>query len=229
MNFMIKLLMLFYTVKISYYLDRILKGVKGINENDVIVYYGFEDDKLLQELSLRYLNKTKIYLYQHNGELKEISKERINNVFYKRFNLVQKAKESDVLGLIVGSLSLDGLNDILEDLKRTLKSCNKKFYTFLLGKITLEKLSNFVEYIDCFVLIACPFSAFYDFKTLMKPLVSPMDIKLAFDPNFKWDLSYSFDIKAILEKDSANEKGYNIETETDISKELSQITDLQVK
>ena len=164
-------------------------------------------------------------MYEHNDEFKELSKDRVNNVFYKRFNLVEKAKESDVFGLIVGSLSIDGLNDILEDLKRTLRLSNKKFYTFLLGKITLEKLSNFVEYIDCFVLIACPFSSFYDFKTLMKPLVSPLDLKLAFDPNYKWDMSYSFDIKNILNK---SEHLTQIE-EIDINKELSQITDLQVK
>jgi hypothetical protein len=77
----------------------------------------------------------------------------------------------------------------------------KKYYTFLLGKITLEKLSNFVDYIDCFILIACPFSDFYNFKTLNKPLVNALDIKLAYDPLYKWDLSYSFDIDFITEKD----------------------------
>ena len=153
--------------------------------------------------------------------------ERVNNVFYKRFNLIQKAKESDVFGLIVGSLSLDGLNDIIDDLKRTLKLSNKKYYTFLLGKITLEKLSNFVEYIDCFVLIACPFSSFYDFKTLMKPLVSPLDIKLAFDSTYSWNMSYSFDIKAILDN-KTNTTNESI-VEEDITKELSKITDLQIE
>jgi diphthamide biosynthesis protein 2 len=146
----------------------------------------------------------------------------VKSSFYKRFNLVQKAKESDVFGLIVGSLSLDGLNDILKDLKITLELANKKYYTFLLGKITLEKLSNFVEYIDCFVLISCPFSSFYDFKTLMKPLVSPLDLKLAFDSSYSWDMSYSFDIKAILSKPT-------VQQHPDRINELSQITDLQLE
>jgi diphthamide synthase subunit DPH2 len=159
--------------------------------------------------------------------LREISKDNVNSVFYKRFNLVQKAKESEVFGIIVGSLSLDGLNDIIEDLKKTLNLVDKKYYAFLLGKITLEKLSNFVEYIDCFVLIACPFSAFYDFKTLMKPLVSPLDIKLAFDSSYSWDMSYSFDIKAILNKPNDTKQLYS--KNEDIATELSKITDLQVE
>jgi diphthamide biosynthesis protein 2 len=167
-------------------------------------------------------------LYTHNGELREIEKDIINKVFYKRFNLMQKAKESEVFGLIVGSLSIDGLNEVLDDLKRTLTLNNKKFYTLLLGKITLEKLSNFVEYIDCFVLIACPFSSFYDFKTLMKPLVSPLDVKIAFDSNYSWDMSYTFDIKAIVDR---NKGKCNKEDCCSIDKslELSKITDLQIE
>jgi hypothetical protein len=31
-----------------------------ISENDIIAYYGFEDDKLLSEISMRYKNK--VYL-----------------------------------------------------------------------------------------------------------------------------------------------------------------------
>jgi hypothetical protein len=40
--------------------DRIIKGVKEISDNDIIVYYGNENDKLLSELCLRFLNKNKV-------------------------------------------------------------------------------------------------------------------------------------------------------------------------
>jgi len=124
----------------------------------------------------------------------------VNKVFYKRFNLIEQVKESEVFGIIVGSLSMKNLNSLLEELKTTLKLQNKKYYQLLLGKITDEKLANFVEYIDCFVLIACPFSDFYNKKALMKPLVSPLDIKIAFDPNYSWDMTYSFDINYIVKE-----------------------------
>lgn len=124
----------------------------------------------------------------------------VNKIFYRRFNLIEQVKESEVFGIVIGSLSIKNLNPLLEDIKSTLKLNNKQYYQFLLGKITDEKLANFVEYIDCFILIACPFSEFYDRKALMKPLVSPLDVKIAFDPNYTWDMSYSFDINCIINK-----------------------------
>ncbi len=130
----------------------------------------------------------------------------VNKVFYKRFNLIEQVKESEVFGIIVGSLSMKNLNPLIQELKTTLKSQNKKYYQLLLGKITDEKLANFVEYIDCFILIACPFSDFYNNKALMKPLVSPLDIKMAFDPNYAWDMSYSFDINYIVNEKSLEKK-----------------------
>lgn len=185
--------------------------MKEIKNDDIIIYFGKSEDKLLFELSLRYLNFNKIILieefYSENEIIyknTEIISKDITPIFYKRFNLIQKAKESNVFGIIVGGLSIYGLNQILDELKYTLKTNQKKCYTFLLGKITLEKLSNFVDYIDCFILIACPFSDFYEFKTLYKPMVSPLDIKIAFDSNYKWEMIYSFDANYILEKNSKN-------------------------
>jgi len=127
----------------------------------------------------------------------------VNRIFYKRFNLIEKVKESETFGIIVGSLSIENLNDLLEEVKNTLKLKEKKYYQLLLGKITEEKLANFVEYIDCFVLIACPFSDFYNNKSNGIPLVNSLDVKIAFDPKYEWEMTYSFSIDYILNK---NEK-----------------------
>ena len=182
--------------------NRIFINVSEIKKDDVIIYFGDEQDKILFELSTLYVNNNQIFSIDSEYKIKEITTLSANRIFYKRFNLIEKAKESEVFGILVGSLSIDGLNEIIEEVKLTLKSQKKHFYTFLLGKITLEKLSNFVEYIDCFILIACPFNAFYEFKTLMRPLVSALDIKIAFDPNYSWDMKYTFDARYILGKKS---------------------------
>jgi diphthamide biosynthesis protein 2 len=128
----------------------------------------------------------------------------VNKIFYKRFNLIEKVKESETFGIIVGSLSIENLNDLLDEVKNTLKLKGKKYYQLLLGKITEEKLANFIEYIDCFVLIACPFSDFYNNKSNGIPLVNSLDIKIAFDPKYEWDMSYSFSIDYILSKNKYN-------------------------
>ncbi len=197
--------------------NRVFKNVAEITKDDILIYVGDEQDKILSELSMRFINTNKLFLIDSEFKLQEITSIMSNRIFYKRFNLIQKAKESEVFGILVGSLSIDGLNEIIEEVKLTLKAQNKKFYTFLLGKITPEKLSNFVEYIDCFILIACPFNTFYDFKTLMRPLVNSLDIKIAFDPNFTWDMKYTFD------------PNYIIDNKKCLSKNLIKNEDFEVK
>jgi len=197
--------------------NRIFKNISEITKDDILIYFGDEQDKILSELSMRFINTNKLFLIDSEFKLQEITTIISNRIFYKRFNLIQKAKESEVFGILVGSLSIEGLNEIIEEVKLTLKAQNKKFYTFLLGKITPEKLSNFVEYIDCFILIACPFNTFYDFKTLMRPLVNALDIKIAFDPNFTWDMKYTFD------------PNYIIDNKKCLSKNTSKNEDLEVK
>lgn len=129
-----------------------------------------------------------------------------NMLLSKRFNLIEKVKESEVFGILVGTLSMDKLNNVLNEIKMTLSLNNKKFYTLLLGKITEEKLANFVFYIDCFILIACPFSKHYTNRATLKPIVSPLDVKMAYDAvNYKWDLKYSFDPNYILDNANINE------------------------
>ena len=86
-------------------------------------------------------------------------------------------------------------------IKSLLQSQERKVYTLLLGKITDEKLCNFIEYIDAFILIGCPFNPGYDLKTIDKPIMTPLDIKYAFDENYSWDGFYSFDIDYIIIND----------------------------
>jgi diphthamide synthase subunit DPH2 len=62
----------------------------------------------------------------------------------------------------------------------------------------MEKLSNFVEFIDCFVLIACAECSNNDLKALMKPIIAPMDLFLALNEDFKWTNSYSFDNETLI-------------------------------
>lgn len=162
----------------------------------IIIYIGNETDKLLNELCLRFISRIKsIYLinivnYQHCL----LNQSIINPCLYRRFNLIEKAKQAKTFGILIGSLSIHNLSDSILKIKHILQLNNKKCYTFLLGKLTEEKLCNFSEYIDCFVLIACPFNPAFHTKISMKPIVSSLDIKIAFDTAFSWDSSYSFDV-----------------------------------
>jgi len=116
-------------------------------------------------------------------------------------NLIEKVKSCNTFGILIGSLSYPNLNRIIDLIKSLLEFQEKKVYTLLLGKITEEKLANFIEYIDAFILIGCPFNQGYNSKAIDKIIITPLDVKYAFDENYSWDGFYSFDIDYILIND----------------------------
>ena len=173
-----------------------------------IIYIGDNSaDSLLTELSLRFSNNVNdIFTIFFNKDKKIFESQILSKTFsskelYKRFNLIEKAKECSTFGILIGSLSIPNLNKMINLIKSLLQSQERKVYTLLLGKITDEKLCNFIEYIDAFILIGCPFNPGYDLKTIDKPIMTPLDIKYAFDENYSWDGFYSFDIDYIIIND----------------------------
>jgi len=173
-----------------------------------LIYIGDNtEDSLLKELSLRFCNTVNnIYGIFYNKDKQMFEGQNLPKTFsskllYRRFNLIEKAKECSTFGILIGSLSIPNLNRIIDLIKSLLESQERKVYTLLLGKITDEKLGNFVEYIDAFVLIGCPFNQGYNSKAIDKPIMSPLDIKYAFDENYSWDGFYSFDVDYIIIND----------------------------
>jgi diphthamide biosynthesis protein 2 len=69
----------------------------------------------------------------------------------------------------------------MERVKAILKAANKKFYTFVVGKVNVPKLANFQE-IDIFVLIGCPLSSLLDSRDFFKPMITPLELELALVP-----------------------------------------------
>lgn len=104
----------------------------------------------------------------------------------KRYAIVEKAKDADVIGILVGTLgvgwsffSLSKPNRMLTDssasylplistLKALIASKEKKSYTVAVGKLNPAKLANFLE-VDCFVLVACEENTLIDSKVSWNP------------------------------------------------------------
>ena len=185
----------------------ILKDNKIDNTCSLIYIGDNTEDPLLTELSLRFCNTVNNMFgifYNKDKQCFEgqiLPKTFSSKLLYRRFNLIEIAKECSTFGILIGSLSIPNLNRIIDLIKSLLESQERKVYTLLLGKITDEKLANFTEYIDAFVLIGCPFNQGYNAKAIDKPIMSPLDIKYAFDENYSWDGFYSFDVDYILIND----------------------------
>ena len=91
----------------------------------------------------------------------------------RRYAVIQKARDADVFGILVGTLGvgkssnhnnpfiLDSQRNVasylplISRLRKALLRAHKKSYTISVGKLNPAKLANFLE-IECFVLVACP-------------------------------------------------------------------------
>lgn len=99
----------------------------------------------------------------------------------RRYAVVQRARDADVFGILVGTLGvgeyiyqqpvlsqtpehiLASYLPLIKHLRSLLAAAHKKSYTVSVGKLNPAKLANFAE-IECFVLVACPENSVIDAK-----------------------------------------------------------------
>ena len=107
----------------------------------------------------------------------------------KRYALVEKAKDADRIGILVGTLGAASYSSVIDRVRDTVTKSGRKAYTFLVGKPNVAKLANFPE-IDMFVLVACPEScisgSIFDSTEFFKPVISPYELDLALNKNREW-------------------------------------------
>jgi diphthamide biosynthesis enzyme Dph1/Dph2-like protein len=87
----------------------------------------------------------------------------VERLLRRRYYLVEKTRDAERVGILVGTLGTRDYPLMLARLRQTIRQAGKRCYTFLLGKPNVAKLANFPE-IDVFVLVACPESSFPDTK-----------------------------------------------------------------
>lgn len=160
---------------------------QDFDESRKIFYIG-EESLALSNLMMTF-NKCSFCCY--NPSRKEVVKENVrsNKALMKRFHMVEKAKDARIVGIVAGTLGVVNYLNIINRLKDMIKRAGKKSYTFVVGKLNVPKLANFME-IDVFVLVACPDNSLLDSSEFYKPVVTPFEMELACNSNFEWDGSY---------------------------------------
>ena len=121
----------------------------------------------------------------------------IGKFLMKRYFLVEKSKDAERVGLLVGTLGTERYTDIIERVKTTGRAANKKVYVFLVGKPNVAKLANFPE-IDVYVLVACPETSLIDSKEFLQPIVTPYEFELACNKRIEWAGKLATDYKDVL-------------------------------
>ena len=121
----------------------------------------------------------------------------INRTLKRRYFLVQKAKEAEVVCIVVGTLGMKGHVELVAQLKRTIAAAGKKSYAVIIGKLNAAKLANFAD-ADIFVLVASPYNSIIDARELYKPVVTPFELEIALTPGCEWTGDYDVDMVSVL-------------------------------
>ena len=129
-----------------------------------LVYVGDGESFVMCSMMVKNSNRCQFYSYnpttvtpeqQQAGEgLLREETPAVNHALRGRYFCIEKAKEAEVYGIVVGTLSISGHLAVIDRLKSIIRAAGKKSYTFAVGKINVPKLANFAD-IDAFIVVAC--------------------------------------------------------------------------
>ena len=171
------------------------KDILVLSEQWTIVYVG-TSDKLFSLLSFTFPNSAHL-IFDPAKEVLAESGLKCSKLMMRRYMLVEKTKDAERIGILVGTLGVSRYGQIIEQVKESIKKADKKAYTFLVGKPNIPKLANFPE-IDVFVLIACPENSLLDSKEYLKPIITPFELDVALNSNREWTGVYHANFQDLL-------------------------------
>ena len=86
---------------------------------------------------------------------------------------------------------------MINRLKELLRKSGKKHYTFVVGKLNVAKLANFME-IDMYVLVSCYENSLLDSSDFYRPIITPYELELACNPERQWHGAIVTDFQQLL-------------------------------
>lgn len=141
--------------------------------------------------------RCRVWSYDPATRSSRLESGRTNRMLMRRYATVEKAKDADVIGILVGTLGVAAYLPLITHLRQLIASHQKKSYTVAVGKLNPAKLANFIE-VECFVLVACPENSMVDSKEFLRPIVTPFELELALTSK-AWTGDYILDFAQLLE------------------------------
>lgn len=192
------------------------KGLRACTSSSAVLYVGPQSRRLTHVVLAN--SRAPVWSVDpSSGSLDSVLQtSRTNKLLMRRYGVVQRARDADTVGIIVGTLGVAGYLPVLAHLRKLLRRHRKKSYTVAVGKLRPEKLSNFAE-VDCWVLVACPENALLDGigpeanegKAYPVPVVTPFELEIALNSatdepqdttsGRRWDGTYVLDFHEVLE------------------------------
>lgn len=166
----------------------------SISDYDIF-YIGGETLALKNIIMTHPHNKT--FTYDPTTRIARLEDLQVNRLLMRRYVLVQKAKDANIIGIVVGTLGVANYLSVIDRLKAMIKKAGRKSYVFSVGKLNPSKMANFME-IECWVLVACEENSLVESKDFYKPIVTPWELEVALSKK-EWDGSYVTDFQRVLD------------------------------
>ncbi|KAG0308451.1 Diphthamide biosynthesis protein 2 [Dissophora globulifera] len=168
----------------------------GDSIDEYTIFYVGNESATLSNIMMTH-SKCEVYSYRPQTKDGRLESTQVNRALMRRYFLVQKAKDADVIGIAVGTLGVASYMTMIQHLKALIESKGKKAYTFVMGKLNVAKMANFME-IDCFVYVACPENSLIDSKEFYRPIVTPFELEIALSKSREWTGEYVTDFQQLL-------------------------------
>ncbi|KAF8152245.1 putative diphthamide synthesis protein-domain-containing protein [Crassisporium funariophilum] len=138
-----------------------------------------------------------VYSFDPLTQSSRLESSRTNKILMRRYAILQKARDADVFGILVGTLGVASYLPLIKHLRNLLAQKRKKSYTISVGKLNPAKLANFLE-IECFILVACPENSLIEAKDFLRPIVTPYELEIALQADPIWTGKYVLDFERLL-------------------------------
>ncbi|KAF7305490.1 2-(3-amino-3-carboxypropyl)histidine synthase subunit 2 [Mycena chlorophos] len=172
-------------------------------EAETIVYVGGESLGLTNLLITR--SQSTVISYDPTTQSARVESSRSNRLLMRRYVAVQKARDADVFGILVGTLGVASYLPLIKHLRALLARAHKKSYTISVGKLNPAKLANFME-VECFVLVACPENSLVEAKEFLRPIITPFELEVALQAEQSWTGRYVLDFGKLLAESASVEE-----------------------
>jgi len=166
-------------------------------EGAKVIYICSREDSVKLMNFLFSFSSHQLFVYDGDRGLLSPAHRSASKLLMKRYFLIEKTKDAERIGILVGTLGTANYSDIIQRLRDRIRGAGKRCYTFLVGKPNVAKLANFPE-IDVFVLVACPETSFPDTSDFFQPVITPYELDLACNAGREWGGQYFTDYRDLL-------------------------------
>lgn len=163
---------------------------------DYLLFWIGADNPAFANVVLTF-NNCEIVRYdaEENCLVKDVSHQK--RILKRRYYLVERAKDANIVGILVGTLGVAGYLHMIRKMKELIKQAGKNAYTLVMGRPNPAKLANFPE-CDVFVYVSCAQTALWDSKEFLAPVITPFEAMLAFSSGCQWTGAYVIEFQDLM-------------------------------